>query len=417
MSTAKTAPAPHAATASSALRPLVEGAVPHVTAIRRDLHRHPELMFEERRTSAVVCRELEALGIEHKAGLAGGTGVLGFLPATRAPDSARRPPTRTVALRADMDALPIEEQTGAPHASTVRGVMHACGHDGHTSILLGAARVLSQLPDRPHHVMFIFQPAEEGGAGGEKMCRDGALAGSVLGTKVDVIYGLHGWPELPLGHVATRSGPLLASTDDFIVTIRGRGGHAAYPHLCIDPVVVAAHVITALQTIASRRVNPVDAVVVTVADLRAGSHANNIIADSATFNGTIRTLRDDTRALAEQEFKKIVAGVCESLGARAEIEWHVGYPSTRNDEGATERFRRIARETLGPQRYQEREHPTMGGEDFSFYGRHVPACFFFLGLKPEGGACPGLHTPKFDFNDAALPTGIEMMCRLATESL
>lgn len=405
-------PPAHAATpAAHPLADRVRADVPRVTAIRRDLHAHPELSFGESRTSAIVQRELTDLGVRFTAGLARGTGVVGFIPATIDPAAAP-----TIALRADMDALPIEEATGAPYASKHAGVMHACGHDGHTAILLGAARAIAASASRPNHVVLVFQPAEEGGAGGKLMCDEGALSGAITGRAVDHVYGLHGWPDVPLGTVATRDGPLLAATDDFAVTIRGKGGHAAYPHLCVDPVVVGAHVIAALQTIASRRVAPTDSVVLTVPSLRSGGPANNIIHDTAEFIGTIRTLRDSTRALAREEFHRIVRGVSEALGAGAEIAWHDGYPATVNDPLATARFRRIARRALPPGRILEREHPTMGGEDFSYYGAHAKACFFFLGLRPPGPVeWPGLHTPRFDFNDEALPVGVELMARLALE--
>ncbi len=394
------------------LRSIIKSDLAAVTDLRHDLHRHPEIMFTEKRTSAAVVRELTALKIEHKAGLAGGTGVLGFVPATGNPAAAK-----TVALRADMDALPIHEKTGKAYASETPGLMHACGHDGHTSMLVGVARALTKTVDRPNNVLLIFQPAEEGGAGGEKMCQDGCLSGKILGKKADVIYGLHGWPELPVGVVATRTGPLLAATDEFTVKVHGRGGHAAYPHICIDPVVVAAHIVTALQTICSRRTNPLDSLVCTVGSIHAG-HASNVIPDFAEMVGTIRTLKAETRETAEREFRRIVGGIAEAMGAKAEINWHVGYPVTENAPEPTERFRRIAREALGAENVLEREHPTMGGEDFSFYGRHVPACFFFLGIKPGSmRTYPNLHTPEFDFNDEALPVGIEMMARLALASL
>lgn len=397
-------------TASNTVDALVRPVLAHTRDIRHDLHRHPELMFEEVRTSGIVASELKSLGIEHATGLAGGTGVLGYLPATANPDTAR-----TIALRADMDALPILEETEREYASQTPGVMHACGHDGHTAMLLGVARALAAAPSRPNNVVFVFQPAEEGGAGGEKMCDDGALDGSRFGKPVDMIYGLHGWPELPLGMVATRTGPLLASTDEFVLTIRGRGGHAAAPHRTIDPIIVAAHVVTALQTIASRHVDPTDSVVVTVGSIQAGT-TFNVIPERAVMQGTIRTLNDNTRAEVEREFRRIAHGVSEALGASAEIEWHSGYPVTVNDAGATDRFRRIAKAAIGPERFVEKPTPTMGGEDFSYYGKHVPASFFMLGLCPPGEtSSPALHTPRFDFNDDALETGISLMCRLALD--
>ncbi len=391
-------------------RSVVQDHIAHIKAVRHELHRHPELGYEETRTSEVVRRELEELGVEFKAGLAGGTGVLGWIPATSDPGSAK-----TVALRADMDALPITENTGKDYTSENPGVMHACGHDGHTSILIGAARTLSAMPERPNNVLLVFQPAEEGGAGGERMCDDGCLNGSLLGKPADVIYGLHGWTDIPIGSVSTRVGPMLAATDEFTVTINAKGGHAAYPHYCIDPVVIASHIVTALQSIASRRADPLDSVVCTVGSIHAG-HANNVIPDTCELKGTIRTLRAETRELAEAEFRRIVTGVAESFGAGAEIDWHVGYPVTKNHEAPTQKFRGVARRALGDDRVLEFENPGMGGEDFSFYGHHVPACFFLLGLLPDGQTkMANLHTPEFDFNDDALPIGIEMMARLATE--
>lgn len=395
-------------------RALITPHLPALRAIRHDLHRHPELMFTERRTSAVVVRELEALGLKPVTGIGAekpgdkGTGVVALIPATSNPKSAP-----TIALRADMDALPIAESTGKAYESETPGLMHACGHDGHTTILLGAARVLVETPSRPNNIVLLFQPAEEGGAGAEKMCRDGALDGRLLGHKVDAIYGLHGWPDQPLGTVATRAGAMLAGTDDFIVTVRGKGGHAAQPHLCVDPILVAAQIITALQAIASRRISPFEPLVLTVAAVHAGT-VNNVIPDAAEFIGTLRTLSTEARELGEHEFRRIVTGVAEAHGASADIQWHHGYPVTLNDPGATERIMQVAGRVVGEERVLVREHPTMGGEDFAYYGPHAKTGFFFLGLCRTGeGAAAGLHTPGFDFNDEALGPGIEMMAGLA----
>ncbi len=393
------------------LRELIQKELPELTAIRRDLHAHPELGYQERRTSGVVVRELARLGIAHRAGYAGGTGVVAHLPATVSGGDSQG----AIGLRADMDALPIEERTGVAYASTTRGVMHACGHDGHTTNLLGVARVLSKV-ERPRPVTLIFQPAEEGGAGGKRMCEEGALrgdGGGGLGAPVSEIYGLHGWPQLALGKVATRPGPLLAATDNFVVTVRGRQSHAAQPHLGHDPIVCASAMIGALQTIASRAVSPTDSVVVTVGTIQGGT-ARNIIPEAVTFAGTVRTLTPETRETARERFFALVRGVAAGHACEAQIAWEEGYPVTRNDPEATERFFAVARETLGAARVEEVPAPTMGGEDFSYYGQHVPACFFVLGLLEEGRAeMPALHQPEFDFNDAALPVGIEMMCALA----
>lgn len=392
-----------------------------LVALRRDLHRHPELMFEERRTATLIAERLAALGIEHRPGLAApepgaeGTGIVAFLPGTE-PGADDRP---AVALRADMDALPIDELTGVAHASTRPGLMHACGHDGHTTILAGVASVLAGLSRRPNHVVFLFQPAEEGGAGGEKMCRDGALDGSLFGgdprARVGRVFGLHGWPSLPVGTIATRPGPILAATDDFTVTIRGVGGHAAMPHLTRDPVVCGAAVVQALQTLASRTTAPTDAIVCTVACFHAG-RANNVIPDEAVLEGTVRTLRDDTRAVARDRFHELVRHVASAHGCAAEIGWDPGYPVTRNDPALASEVLAIASDVLGPDRASALPAPFLGGEDFSYYGRHAAACFMLLGLLPEGGdpdTTPLLHQATFDFNDDAIPAGVRMMASLA----
>lgn len=390
----------------SDLRSAIRGNHTVDVEIRCDLHRHPELGYQERRTSGVVRRHLEELGIEHCGDLAGGTGVLAYLPATSEGG-------RTVALRADMDALPIREETGLDYASVNDGVMHACGHDGHTTILLSAARALSQIKERPNHVLFLFQPAEEGGAGGRRMVQDGCLAGRVLGPKADIIYGLHGNPWHDLGYVSTRTGPLMASATEFHIHVTGKGSHAAYPHLGIDPIVVTAHLVTALQTVASRTVDPLDSVVVTVGKIDAGV-AHNVIPDTAFLKGTLRTLKDETYDLATERIRDIVENVARAFGATATVEFTGSYPVTRNDAGATDRFRAIARETLGTDFVLEEEQPSMGGEDFSFYGREIPACFFFLGLHVAGAPpLPNLHAPQFNFNDDAIPTGVELFCELA----
>ncbi|NUQ67600.1 MAG: amidohydrolase [Phycisphaerales bacterium] len=395
----------------SDLKARVERELASIVAIRHDLHQHPELSFQESRTSGVVQRELGALGIEFKAGLGGGTGVVGYLP----PSNGASEPG--VALRADMDALPIEERTGLEYASRTKGVMHACGHDGHTAILIGAAKVLSKV-ERPRGVTLVFQPAEEGGGGADVMCREGALAGAKgggVGTAPARIYGLHGWPQVELGTVVTRPGPLLAAVDDFDVTIVGRQAHGAYPHQGVDPIVCAAQVVTALQTIASRSVGPLDSVVVSVGAIHAGT-ANNIIPGEVRLIGTVRSLRAEVRALAKTRFVEIVEGTSRACGCGAKIDYHEGYPVTANDPEATERFLAIAREAIGPGAVGIAPEPTMGGEDFAYYGAHARACFFFLGVKPAGAAgYPNLHQPEYDFNDAAIPLGVELMTRLALE--
>ena len=388
---------------------LVKVASERATHLRRDIHAHPELMFEEVRTAGVVAKELESLGIAHKSGLAKGTGVLGFLPATTAaPEDAK-----TVGLRADMDALPIEEETGVEYASTTKGVMHACGHDGHTAGLMGVAHVLAKTEERKNNVLFVFQPAEEGGGGARYLCEEGAMDGSVIGRPVDVMFGAHGFPDLEVGRVSVRDGVMFASTDEFVLTVSGKGGHAAYPHLSIDPVVVAAHISTALQTVVARRVAPADSAVSTVGSIHAGT-TFNVIPDSCEMKGTLRALTLETRKFLEEEFRLIVNNTAATFGASAAIEWIPGYPATVNDPEPSARFREVASETIGGALVEEKPTPTMGGEDFSYYGERVPSCFFLVGLRPQGWhTSPGLHTPRFDFNDEALPVSIGVMSRLA----
>ena len=392
------------------LREMIREDLPDLVAFRRDLHAHPELQYEEVRTSQRVRDELQRHEIEFVGGLAGGTGVLALLSGSDA--------ARTVALRADMDALPITEETGAAHASQNEGVMHACGHDGHTTVCLGAARVLKKIADTdglPRPVKLLFQPAEEGGAGGERMVQDGCLTDRVLGPAVSEMYGLHGWPELDLGSVTTRPGVLMAATDAFTICVRGKMTHAAKPHLGRDPIVAGAQIVAALQTIASRDLDPAEPVVVTVARFHAGS-AFNVIPETAVLEGTVRTLSDEARAHVQQRLSEIAGGAAAALGCSVEVDWRPGYPVTSNDAGAVDRFFEVARATAGAERATVFPHPSMTAEDFSFYGREVPACFFFLGQRRSPGEeFPGLHTPRYDFNDDSLALGIELFCRLALE--
>ena len=390
------------------LRDRVVADLAYLTDIRHDLHRHPELMFKEKRTSEVVQRELKAAGIEFTPGLAGGTGVLGFIPATERN-------AKTVALRADMDALPILEETGLPYASTNAGVMHACGHDGHTTVLIGASRALAQEPKRINNVLLIFQPAEEGGAGGEKMCKEGALDGRIYPAKADVAYGLHGWPVGREGVFGVKNGAMLAATDQFTVEVSSPGGHAAAPHLTSDTIVAASQIISALQTVASRNVVATEGFILTATYIKGGN-AYNVIPSKVEIGGTMRTLTPETRENGKRRFYEIVEGVGRSLGVDVKIDWEVGYPVTFNDAWATDRYRRIARSVIGENRMREESAPVMGGEDFSFYGQHVPACFFFVGLCPaDKERVPGVHTPLFNFNDKVIPDAVETMCRLALD--
>jgi amidohydrolase len=376
--------------------------------IRHALHAHPQIRFEETFASELVQRHLTELGIEFRAGLAKGTGVLGYLPATTDPESAP-----TIALRADMDALPIHEETGKPYASTIPGRMHACGHDGHTTILLGVAKALVDTSHRPNNVLFVFQPAEEGGAGAKFMVEDGCLNGTLLGKRADMMFGLHGWTSVPIGHVATRVGPLMASTDEFIIEMEGQGGHAAMPQSSRDPILAIAHLVVALQQVASRNVGPFDQVVVTVGSMHGGT-TNNVIPMAAHVHGTIRTMNAETREMAGRRVREIAEGVAMSCGVTARVTLNEGYPVTVNDAGAVARFLRVATDVLGADKVSDDGQPTMGGEDFAFYGAECPTCFYQLGLIPDGQeSYPSVHTPVFDFNDDALEIGVRMMKALA----
>jgi len=391
---------------------LIGSVMDDLVSLRHDLHAHPELMFTESRTSAAIQQHLGALGIDHAINMGGrepgtGTGVIGFLPATT------ENPGPCIGLRADIDALPIVEATGKDYCSTAPGIMHACGHDGHTAILVGAASVLSRVARRPNPVRFVFQPAEEGGAGAEKMIRDGALEARAGQPAVERMYGLHGWPSDDLAVVSTRPGPMLAATDTFVVRVSGQQGHAAYPHLCVDPIVAASQMVTALQSICSRSAMPTDSVVVSVTSIHAGS-AFNVIPETVEMKGTVRTLLPETRAMAEEHFRRIVGHTGEAMGCRVEIEWNPGYPVTLNDPGEADRVLRTGEQAVFARRTEVRGAPTLGGEDFSYYSGAVPSCFFFLGLSaPDQRDRPGLHTDRFDFNDEAIAPGVEMMCRLA----
>lgn len=423
MTTSTTPPSGIGATSltTDTLRQMIRRELPELMAIRHDLHTHPELGFEERRTSQIVQRELSKLGIPFKSNVGGpepstGTGVIGVIPATTASREA-------IGLRADMDALPIFEETGKPYASNTPGTMHACGHDGHTTILLGAARVLSKLHDRPRTVRLVFQPAEEGGAGGEKMCRDGAIDGAIEGAgpagtqPISRMFGLHGWPQLPIGAISTRPGPLLASTDDFEATIEGVQAHGAFPHLGTDTILAMSQAIVSLQQIVSRNVSPFEPVVVTTGQARAGV-ANNVLPRTAIFSGTVRTLTPKSRELCRARLIEIIESTANAHGCTARVRWTEGYPATINDTALATRVLDMARAAFGDTRVSVTPTPTMGGEDFAYYGQHVPTCFYLLGLCPPGAdplKVPQLHQATFDFNDEALETGIEMMVRLALE--
>ena len=373
--------------------------------IRRDIHAHPELAFEERRTSQLVADKLAEWGIEVHRGLAK-TGVVGVIKGKKVSD-------RAIGLRADMDCLPMHETAAVPHRSTAPGRMHACGHDGHTTMLLGAARYLAQTRNFAGTVNLIFQPAEEGGGGGRVMVEEGLFER----FPCEAVYALHNWPGLPPGKIAVRPGPMLAATDEVRLRIRGHGGHAALPHLAVDPVVIAAHVITALQTIASRNANPVDALVVSLCSMQTSQlGAFNVIPADVELIGTVRTFSPEMRDLAEKRIKEIATAVAQGLGGSAEIEYLRGYPATVNTEKEARFAAQVGERVFGAGNVITDHEPTMGGEDFSYMLQAKPGAYVFLG---QGGAALGclLHNPAYDFNDEVIPLGAGYLAALAEESL
>lgn len=388
------------------LRALIAQELPSLIALRRDLHAHPEIAFEERRTSEVVQRELAAAGIEHRAGLARGTGVLAHISAEG---------DRSTALRADMDALPITEATGAAWSSTTAGRMHACGHDGHTTILIGAARVLAALGRDgrlPHPITLLFQPAEEGGGGGRHMIESGALDGSVIGPPVDRILGLHCWPWLETGAVALRSGPVMASADEIKIAVHGTGSHAAMPHTGRDAVLAASAIVVALQQIVSRTLDPLDAAVVGISSIHGGI-AGNVMPERVDLLGTMRTLRESTREQVKQRIEHVATNTALAHGCTATVAFRDGYPVTVNDEALTTVAARQLSRALGADNTRTMPAPVMGAEDFSYYGQRVPACYIVLGTQRDGAPIHPLHSPHFDFNDDAIATGVMAMCAMA----
>ncbi len=380
----------------------IAGIAAEAAAWRHDFHRHPELMFDVQRTAAAVAERLRAFGCDEVVTGVGRTGVVGLIRGGRGTGD------RHVALRADMDALPIVEQTNLPYASATAGRMHACGHDGHTAMLLGAAKALCAARDFRGTAVVVFQPAEEGGGGGRVMIEDGLM--DRFG--ISEIYGMHNLPGLPVGAFATRPGPIMAAADRFEITVEGRGGHAAAPHQCIDPVLVGAHIVTLAQTIAARNIDPLDACVVSVTQFRGGS-AQNAIPQTAKLGGTVRTLKSETRRFAEERLREIVDGVARAHGAKATVTYARGYPVTRNHPAQTAFSGEVAARVAGADGVDTGVPPLMGAEDFSYMLEARPGAFMFIG----NGDTAGLHHPGYDFNDAALPFGIRYWIELVETAL
>ena len=373
--------------------PTVERAV----AIRREIHRHPELGFEEHNTQAIVERELDALGIEHRR--AAQTGVIGVVRGAL--------PGHVSGLRADMDALPITEDSGEPCTSEIAGKMHACGHDSHTAMLLGAARVLQGARETLHGaVVLLFQPAEEGPGGAKPMIDEGALDD----PKVEAVTMLHVDSRLATGTIGITPGPVNAAADEFHLTIRGKGGHGAYPHKAVDVIPCAAATILALQNVAARETDPLGAIVVTIGTIEGG-YRNNVIADRVTMTGTLRTHDEAVREAATAKIRRIVDGIAAAYGARAQIEMLLGYPPVVNDTALAESFAQYSRDR-GVR--VERPAPTMGGEDFAYFAQRVPGVLVRLGIYNEAvGSVHSGHSPQFRLDEGAIPTGIETLVAFA----
>jgi amidohydrolase len=369
---------------------------------RRELHRHPELMYDVHQTAAFVADKLRSFGLDEVVTGIGRTGVVGVIRGRGGKSG------RVIGLRSDMDALPITEVTGKPYASLEPGKMHACGHDGHMTMLLGAARYLAETRNFGGTAVIIFQPAEEGGAGGKAMVDDGLMER----WAIQEVYSMHNMPGLPPGSIATRPGPLCASTDEFNLLIHGRGGHAAKPHETVDPIIVGTALVQALQTIVSRAIDPLDAVIVSVTQFHGGFR-HNIIADKAEIGGTVRTLTPANRDLVEQRIREIAAGIGKSFGATIEVDYDRNYPVTRNHPAEAALAATVATGVVGAANVDGHAPAVMIGEDFAYMLEARPGAMVLIG----NGDSASLHSPAYDFNDDVLPVGSSYWARLAETAM
>jgi amidohydrolase len=379
---------------------------PDIAAWRQDIHAHPELLYEVHRTAALVAEKLKEFGCDEVITGMGRTGVVGLIKGRN--PAAEGQDVKTLGLRADMDALPIEEATGLAYASQNKGVMHACGHDGHTAMLLGAARYLAETRNFAGEVAVIFQPAEEGGAGAKAMMDDGLLDR----FRIDQVYGMHSSPGLDVGKFAIRSGAYMASGNRINITIQGVGGHAAWPHNTIDPVLVGSQLVVALQSIVSRSVDPLDAAVISMSMFHAGD-ASNVIPHTATLNGTVRTLNPRVRELIAKRVKEVCDGVAAMTGAKIDLDYRAGYPVLVNHAAQTEVAARVASEVAGTGNVNANAAPMLGAEDFAFMLEEKPGAFIFIG----NGDSAGLHHPAYNFNDEAIVYGTSYWIRLVETQL
>jgi amidohydrolase len=372
-----------------------------ITAWRREMHAHPELRYDVHRTAASVVDKLKSFGCDDVVAGIGQTGVVGVI-------RGRKAGGKVVGLRADMDALPIEEETGLPYKSTVPGKMHACGHDGHTAMLLGAAKYLTETRNFAGTAVVIFQPAEEGGAGALAMVKDGLITR----FGIQEVYGMHNYPGLPVGEFAIRSGATMASADHIEITLEGKGGHAAKPHLSVDTILVGAQIINQLQSIVARNVDPLEAAVVSICMFQSG-FTDNVIPQHAQLRGTARALKPEIRELLQKRIGEVIEGTAKLYGASAKITYTNGYPVVVNHERETAFAAGIAQEIAGKGRVDTNAPPVMGAEDFAFMLQERPGAFIFVG----NGDSAGLHHPAYDFNDEAIPVGTSYWVRLAETAL
>jgi amidohydrolase len=377
---------------------------PDIQAWRRDIHQHPELLYDVHRTAAFVADRLREFGCDEVATGLGKTGVVGVIKGKKPAGNGE---IKVIGLRADMDALPIEEETDLPYASKTPGKMHACGHDGHTAMLLGAARYLAETRNFAGDAVVIFQPAEEGGAGAAAMIKDGLM--DRFG--IEQVYGMHNGPGIPVGQFAIRPGPIMAATDSIDIKITGHGGHAARPHICIDSLLVGAQLVNALQSIVSRSVDPLESAVISVCEFHAGN-ARNVIPQTAELRGTIRTLTSEVRELVEKRVREVVAGIAQVTGAKIDLVYERGYPVTVNHAMQTDVAIRVAEEVAGKNGVSETP-PLMGAEDFAYMLEARPGAFIFCG----NGDSAGLHHPAYNFNDEAIVYGTSYWIKLVENTL
>jgi amidohydrolase len=384
--------------------PILNSAIdmqPEISRWRRHLHEMPELQYDVHKTAAFVAEKLKEFGCDEVVTGIGRTGVVGIIKGTKGSGT-------TIGLRADMDALPITEATGLPHASKTPGKMHACGHDGHTAMLLGAAKHLAETRNFPGSIAVIFQPAEEGGAGARAMVRDGMMEK----FNISKVFGMHNMPGLDVGKFAIRPGAIMAATDEFTISVNGKGGHAAMPHRTVDPVFIAAQLVNAFQGIVSRNADPLESLVISVTQFHAG-HAQNVIPQTAELAGTVRTLQKDMRDFAEARMKEVAAGIGLAYGAEIKVNYNRNYPVTFNHAHETDFVIGIASAQAGPANVEPNTPPVMGGEDFSYMLEARPGAFIFIG----NGDTAYLHHPEYDFNDDVIPHGVSYWVSLAETAL